>query len=81
MATKAVKGVDEEAWNTLKSFAVREGVSMGSYINELVKGLEEKKADITWNKVLSWKAKDLKETSGMAKRISEFRKGFRLREF
>ncbi len=81
MATKAIKGVDEDAWNILKSFAVREGVSMGAYLNELAKGLEEKKADAGWDKILSWKAKDPKETSGMAKRISEFRKGFGLREF
>lgn len=81
MATKAIKGVDEDAWNTLKSFAVREGVSMGTYINELAKELEEKKAGVTWDRILSWKAKDPKEISGMAKRISEFRKGFGLREF
>lgn len=34
-----------------------------------------------WEKILSWRAKDPKEVKEIEKRIKEFRKGFRLREF
>ena len=81
MATKAIRGVDEEAWNILKAFAAERGKSMSSYFNELAGEIKTERAKSNWDKILFWKAKDPKETMEIEKRIADFRKDFRLRVF
>lgn len=82
MATKAVKGVDEEAWNAIKSFAAKEGISMGEYFNELANDLKEVNSKSRWDKILASRVKHSeKEWAEIEKNITYFRKNFKMREF
>jgi hypothetical protein len=81
MPTKAIKNIDEDAWNTIKSFAAARGMSMGRYFNELAREIKTKSTSSRWEKLLSWKARDRNESVGIEKRIKKFRAGFGLRKF
>ena len=81
MPTKAIKDVDEDAWNFIKSLSAEKGMSMGKYFNNLARELKENEKESKWEKILNWKAEDPKEITNIEKRVKEFRKRFQFRVF
>ena len=81
MATKAVKGVNEDAWNTLKSIASGEGLSMGEFFNRLA-GQIRNGGKSQWEKILDNRVEHTgAEWAEIEKRTRHFRKTFEFRRF
>jgi hypothetical protein len=70
MATKAIKGVDEEKWAAFKALAAKSDMRVGEFFNESVEILERSKAKSQWERIMAH-----------VKRMREFRKNFRMRRF
>ncbi len=82
MATKAMKGVDEEKWAEFKAIAVKEDVTMGELFNEAVDVLAKNRSKSQWERILDYVEthKSVLTESDIA-RMREFRKRFRMRRF
>jgi hypothetical protein len=82
MATKAIKGVDEEKWAAFKALAAKSDMRVGEFFNESVEILERSKAKSQWERIMEHVRKHpSKLTDADIKRMREFRKNFRMRRF
>ena len=76
---KTIKGVSNEAWNSFKSIAARNGMGMGKAFENMVDRYEKDSSDF-WESILNWgKILSDKEASAMMKTIKKSRNeyGFR----
>lgn len=80
MATKALKGVDEEVWNTFKAQAASRGVDMAEYFGMIVEDAQKQDTGRWWNDLLSFvKTHKSSLTDNDVARMRAFRKRFRMR--
>lgn len=82
MATKALKGVDEEKWTEFKSIAASRDVPMGKLFNEAVDVLAKEKPKSQWEKIMEFvETHTSKLTDSDVKKMREFRRRFQMRRF
>lgn len=82
MTTKALKGVSEDKWAEFKSIAARRGTTMGELFNESVDLIEKHKAKTQWKRIMEYvETHKPALTDEDLKRMKEFRKSFKMREF
>ena len=80
MATKALKGVDEEVWNRFKAQAASRGVDMAEYLGMIVEEAQKQNTKEWWNNLLSFiETHKSSLTDNDVARMKDFRKRFRMR--
>lgn len=78
--TKALKGVDEEVWNTFKAQAASRGVDMAEYLAIMVEEAQKHDTRKWWNDLLSFiETHKSSLTDNDVARMKAFRKRFRMR--
>ena len=82
MPPVVIKNVDKESWKTLRTEAIKHGVTTGKMLEILVKEHTEKEKSRkdSWDAILNRKPfLTKKEAEIIKKRAEEIRKGFRMR--
>ncbi len=80
MATKAIKGVDEEVWNRFKAQATGKGMEMSEYLGYVVEEAEKNETKKWWNDLLAFvEGHKSALTDEDVERMRAFRKRFRMR--
>lgn len=80
MVTKALKGVDEEVWNTFKAQAASRGVDMAECLAIIVEQAQKQDTRKWWNDLLSFiETHKSSLTDNDVARMKAFRKRFRMR--
>ncbi len=80
MATKAIKGVDEEIWNRFKAQATRKGMDMSEYLGYIVEEAEKSDTKKWWNELKTFiEGHKSTLTDEDVERMKDFRKRFRMR--
>ena len=82
MATKAIKGVDEEKWAAFKAVAAKNNMTVGELFNESVDVVEYRHAKSQWERILANRVSHPKgEWDEIEDKVKHFRKNFRFRAF
>lgn len=80
MATKALKGVDEEVWHTFKAQAASRGVDMAEYLGIMVEETRTQNTRKWWKDLLSFiETHKSSLTDKDVDRMRAFRRRFRMR--